>query len=184
MSRIVKIPAEQQDEHLQIYGMFSLDPSWTVTVQTSSEAVGSVTLSVVFDEVLKRFAGSSLTVERAGEGSDITGNVLRDFRMAEVLQMAALEHIFVDSKVSGISSAFRLRRNGVDYVAASTVLKKLTPVSGRTTDNDAAKATIAYRIAQLSGMPVLKTISDALETSQSTAKRLVARARELGYLDG
>lgn len=182
VSRTIETSLDIPEELLQI-GPFLLNPSWQVTIRNESDSIGSAVLSVEFDETLGRFAGTALSVERAGPGTDITGAALRDMRVAEALQSSALHHIWTET-IKGAATAFRTTINGQDYLDAATVLKVLPVISGRTTDNDALNATVAYRIAQFSGLPALKTISEALDTSQSTAKRLVARARELGYVDG
>lgn len=162
------------------WGPFQIDPAWTATIHNASEAVGEATLSVEFDESLRRFAVTSVFVERSGEGAELTGNALRDMRIGDALQSQALHHIWT----KGSSRAGSMKMNRVNYVDAANALRLLPEVSGRTNDEDVLNAMIAYGIAQISTAPVLKTIGAALNTSQSTAKRLVARARELGYLDG
>lgn len=178
MSRVTRTSLHVPEEVLQV-GPLLIDPAWKTTIHNASDAVGTATLSVEFDESLMRFAIVSVLVERSGEGAELTGNALRDMRISEALQVAALHHIWVKGTGRMVT-----KLNGVNYVDAGEALRLLPEVTGRTTDEDATNATYAYRIAQVSGAPVLKTISEALNTSQSTAKRLVARARELGYIDG
>lgn len=181
MSRATKIPVKLQAERYE-RGMLKWNPSFEATVTNTTGTIGRATLTAEYDKSLERYVTASLTVERIGEGGDITGAVLRDMRIAEALQLASLENIWVEMSVKGAS--MKVTIDGTSHVSASDALASLPSISGRTTDQDAQNATIAYAIAQVSGMPALRTIGEALKTSQSTAKRLVARARELGYIDG
>lgn len=184
MSRINKIPVKIQKELHQV-GNLKWNPTFEAEITDANDAIGWAKLDASYDNSLRRYVCTSMTVERAGEGTDITGATLRDMRIAETIQLAALDNIWVETAVISISGPIiKVVLNGEEHVSAADALKALPIVSGRTTDTDARNATIAYSIAQVSGMPVLRTISKSLETSQSTAQRLVARARTLEYLDG
>lgn len=181
MSTTVNVPVSMQGD-VCMKGNLKWNRSFEAEISAASDAIGKAKLKAAYDESLGRYVCSAIELERAGEGFDLTGAVLRDVRVAEVMQFASLHNIWVDSVLADSSSPIKV--DGEPHISAADALTKLRPVAGRTTDADAANATIAFSIAQVAGLPPLKTIGEALKTSQSTAKRLVARARELGYIDG
>lgn len=181
MSRVVKVPIVH-DEQLLEGGNLKWREGFEVEITNASDAIGWVRLVAEYDRELGRYVCASIEVKRAGAGTELTGSALRDIRVAETIQLAALDNIWVDSIVSG--SSLSLKINGETHTPAADVLEGLPKVSGRTTDNDVSSAVLAYAIAEVSGLPVLRTVGKALGTSQSTAKRLVARAKELGLVGG
>lgn len=157
-------------------------PSWEATVLGSSDAFGDITISVVYDEVLGRFAVESVTVKRSGDGTEVTGTMLRDIRIQERVQHSALQQMWIPH--TGTLRGARLTVDGQRLYTAATVLKSIAPMVGRATKSDAQNAVYIYDIAEVAYLPPLKTIADTLKVSQSTATRLMARARDLGLTDG
>lgn len=166
---------------VQVGGVY-IEPEW----ETEESAFGddldfaNISISVVFDETLGRFAVEAVVVERVGDGSEITGAILRDIRVQDRMQKNALTHIWVEHPVRFASLA--LTHEGKRLFPAFAVLESFDPIVGRTTDVHAAAAARIHEIATIAYMPALQTIGRSLATSQSTAKRLVARARDLGLL--
>lgn len=182
MSRTDKITYGPQDE---VYegGYIKWNPSFEIEISNPANAIGRAKLDVVYDHTLHRYACTAIAVEHSGEGSDITGTALRDMRIAETVQSAALQNIWVEASAINVSTSLIVMINGEAHVSAADALRKLPKAPARSTDTDARNAAIAHAIADVSGRPVLKTISEALDKSQSTAQRLIKRARDLGYLD-
>ena len=182
MPAVTKISSTVHDGLFEA-GNLKWNPSFEAEILKPIDAVDSMKVLASYDEDLQRFVCTSLTVASRGRGKEVTGALLRDLKVAELVQAAALENIWVDSVLVG-QPQFPVHINGEMHRSAAEALNSLPKVSGRFNDTDAVNATIAYAIAKVSGMPVLKTISKALGVSQSTSQRLIARAKELGYIDG
>lgn len=183
MERSIGVEIANQGEYLH-GGNLWWQSEFDATISNASELISKAKFRVTYDEELNRYACTSIAVEPPGKGAELTGATLRDLRLAETIQYAALQVICVEAGVvPGTTSMVRII-DGVRCYSASDALRLIPAVSGRTNDDDVRHTVIAYSIAEVSGMPVLKTIGNALATSQSTAKRLVARARELGYFSG
>lgn len=183
MERALKIEIANGGDYLK-GGNLWWRSEFDATISNASELISKAKFRVTYDDQLRRYACTSIAVEPPGKGAELTGATLRDLRLAETIHFAALLNIYVEASVVPGTASMVTTLDGVRCYSASDVLRLLPHVSGRTTDVDVRHAVLAYSIADVSGMPVLKTISEALNTSQSTAKRLVTRARELEYIDG
>lgn len=169
-------------ELIAVRSSIFVEPEWEAEVSAAGGEVdfGNIRIAVVYDETLRRFAVDAVTVQRIGEGSEVTGAMLRDIRVQERVQKSALMRMWIP--FSGRLSTVVLQHNGQRLYPASAVLETFPEISGRATDADAINAASIYDIATVAYMPVLQTIGRVLNTSQSTAKRLIARAREMGAL--
>ncbi|MGM1017327.1 MAG: hypothetical protein ACQEW8_07310 [Actinomycetota bacterium] len=148
--------------------------SWMIEASQVDNFAGSVAIDVVFDPKLERFAADAVRVVRGGDGTEVTGVVLREIRVQDFVQQMATHAMFVERVVLDPT------QHGLGRV--EPVLKKIPPVSGRSTAENVRQAAFIYRVAQVLNVPPLKSVADLLKVSQSTATRLVAKARSEGFV--
>lgn len=141
------------DDEIRVY------PRWKL-VDTTADY--DITADIVYDEAGRRFLAERVTVE-SKSGAGVTGATLREIKMLDAIQSAALSHVIVR------------KPDGSSFEDARDALKRVEPIEGRSTDAHAEIADRIYRIASLVGYPPLRSVADLLHVSQSTATRLVNR---------
>lgn len=133
---------------------------------------GTITVRVEWDAALGRTAVVFAALEREGEGVDITSQVLREVRTHWIMTRSALEVVTVDVSGEGIGDRSRIPVR--EYLSRMQAQEEREPL-------ESLHAAIAvYRVATAISYPPLKLISDTLKISQSTATRLMTRARDAG----
>lgn len=142
----------------------SVPRSWTVIVREEPGVAGGIRLHVEYDEILGRTAAVAVTVERGGAGDEVTSLTLREVRVQSALQLSGLY-------VSAVADRSGDTLTGADFV------HRMRERSGRTTMESVADAATTYRLATAVNLPPLKTVAECLGVSQSTATRLMNRAR-------
>lgn len=146
-----------------------VERSARVEVDDHPEAGYTLSMEMEFDENLHRLVSRSVQV-LSPAGLEVTGTTLRAVRVQDLLQQAGL---LVLTKLSEGDHGTEIKAGDIlRGYAADAELHRKSP---------AAVATI-YEVATVLNYPPLKTISELLLVSQSTATRLVAKARELGLL--
>jgi hypothetical protein len=142
----------------------SVPRSWTVIVREEPGVPGGIRLHVEYDETLGRTAAVAVTVERGGAGDEVTSLTLREVRVQSALQLSGL---YVSAVVD---------RSG-DTLTGADFVHRMRERSGRTSMESVADAATTYRLATAVNLPPLKTVAECLGVSQSTATRLMNRAR-------
>lgn len=127
-------------------------------------------MKVEFDETLGKLVARDVSVRASGPGLEVTGTILRAVRVQDLLQQAGL---LTMTKLSEGDHGSEMR--------ADTLLESYMRDAEKHRKSPSAAAEI-YEVASVLNYPPLKTLSDVLGVSQSTATRLVARAREQGLL--
>lgn len=166
---VIKQNFSSDPEMIRIGDLISVEPSWEIHMQDATSAGGNATISVRYDERLRRFAIDAVHIERAGSGEDVTGAMLREIRFQEAVQRGAPMRIW-------------LTKLGGGWIGSEAVLRTMRPIEGRATDADLPNIALVYAIATISYLPALKETASVFGVSQSTATRLVQRAREAGEL--
>lgn len=149
----------------------SIPSSWTAIVYDEPDIPGSIRVRVEFDERLGRSAAVAVTVERGGEGEEVTSLTLREVKVQSVLQWSGL-------RVSTVSVT------GGQPVSGGTYLRLMQDVTERTAGESIYDAATIYRLAVAVNLPPLKSVAGSLGVSQSTATRLMNRARMDGLAPG
>lgn len=157
------------DEPIDIVPGLSVLPR--ATFEFSETGVGEISIEVIYDSFLERLAVESVTVT-ASPGEEVTGAGLRSVRVQDCLRQAGLEMALVQTESGEWQEADRLLEIGRYARAAAEP------------DGREVLAARLYTVARLVNAPPLKETAQHLGVSQSTATRLVARARKLGLLDG
>lgn len=149
----------------------SVPVSWTGIVHDEPGVPGPIRVRVEFDTQLVRSAAVAVTVERGGEGDEVTSLTLREVRVQSVVQATGL-------LVSTVSDGTG------DPVAGATYVRRMRERTDRTLEENVVDAAMTYRLAVTVNLPPLKTVADCLGVSQSTATRLMNRARMEGLAPG
>ena len=130
----------------------------------------TVTLEVLYDENLRRLVAERVTIERRGEGTEVTGTDLRAVRVQDYLAQA------------GFAMLQRLQPDG-SYLAGTSLMKRGEILgagkSGPKAEEIAARLYTTFSVVNL---PPLKGIASTMNVSHSTATRLVANARKRGLI--
>ncbi|WP_345802960.1 hypothetical protein AAIB33_07730 [Microbacterium sp. AZCO] len=155
------------DERIDLGSGVTLPQSWHARVSGEQDVPGTITLRVEWDAALGRTAVAYAGLERAGGGVDITSQVLREVRTHWVMTRSALDVVTVDVG------------EGRTLGAREFLGRQL-----ERQDRDAVESThdavAVYRVATALSYPPLKLVSDTLKISQSTATRIMTRARDEG----
>lgn len=130
----------------------------------------TVEIDLAYDRILGRVVATSIRVERASEGEEITTR-----RMHEIKVQNALIKVVMNDMLHVVDA------NGM-AISAAKALDHFETAKGRSRVDQVRDAAIIYTIATVANWPPLKTVAERLEVSQSTATRLVAEAREHGEL--
>lgn len=125
-----------------------------------------------WDAALGRTAVVVAALEREGEGVDITSQMLREVRTHWIMTRSALDVVTVDLAAGSDGEPRRL--------PVQDFLGRLQEIERRDPSESLEDAIAVYRVATAISYRPLKLISDTLQISQSTATRLMSRARESG----
>ncbi|MEU2203112.1 hypothetical protein AB0P19_04120 [Microbacterium oleivorans] len=145
----------------------SLPSSWCARVTDEDDVPGAITVRAEWDSALGRSAVVFVSLERGSGGIDITSQNLREIRTHWILTRSAMEVVTVDE--------------GTDTpIPVHQFLAHQRGRTGRTPEAALIDAVAIYRVAGAISFPPLKLVADTLHTSQSTATRLMDRARTDG----
>lgn len=148
--------------------LLNVPRSWDAIVTEEPGITGTIRVTVEYDAGLRRTVAAAVAVERRGSGDEITSLTLREVRVQAAVQRSGLSAVSVLVDNESVSAAEFLRRVR-DHKPASPI---------ETVRNAAA----VYQIATVINLPPLKTVAETLRVSQSTATRIVNRARTSGML--
>lgn len=157
-------------EHIELPSGLYVERRATVTVDDHPESGFELKMKVEFDETVQRLVARDVSVRATEKGLEVSGTILRAVRVQELLQQAGL--LLVSKRSEGISGA---------EIGVSEIFKSYRENADEHKKSPKAASEI-YVVATVLNYPPLKTISDILGVSQSTATRLVAVARALGLL--
>lgn len=158
-------------ERIHLGNGVSVPQAWTGVLRGEPGVPGAIRVQVVFDPKLRRSAAQLVTVERGGEGDEVTSLTLREVRVQAVVQATGL-------MVSTVADRSDPAPSGAAY------LDRMRKRTGRTAEQNVADAATTYRLAAAVNLPPLKAVADSLGVSQSTATRLMNRARIDGLAAG
>ena len=156
------------DERIDLGSGVSLPRSWHARVSGEQDVPGTITVRVEWDAALGRSAVAFAALEREGGGVDITSQVLREVRTHWIMTNSALDVVTVDVGESQPIGGTRVFLG-----------RQLARVEREQTDS-ILDAVAIYRVATALSYPPLKLVSDTLKISQSTATRIMSRARDSG----
>jgi hypothetical protein len=160
------------DERIDLGSRVTLPKSWHTRVSGEKDVPGTITVRVEWDAALGRTAVASAALEREGEGVDITSQMLREVRTHWIMTTSALDVVTVDVGEDDVSDR--------DRIPVREFLSRMR-VAGKRDPSEALRDSIAvYRVATAISYPPLKLVADTLKISQSTATRLMTRARDAG----
>lgn len=160
------------DERIDLGSGVTLPASWHARVSGEQDVPGTITVRVEWDAALGRSAVAFAALERDAEGVDITSQVLREVRTHWIMAKSALEVVTVD--VDGTEEGAR------DRIPAGEFLSRVQAQEDRDRSDSLGDAVGVYRVATALSYPPLKLVADTLNVSQSTATRLMSRARDTG----
>lgn len=161
------------DERIDIGSGVTLPKSWHARVSGEQDVPGTITVRVEWDNTLRRTAVVFAALEREAEGADITSQVLREVRTHWIMAMSALDVVTVD--VGGTEGG-----DQVDRIPVRDFLTRVRAQEEREPMESLHAAIAVYRVATAISYPPLKLVADTLQISQSTATRLMSRARDSG----
>jgi hypothetical protein len=172
MAIMVKLEtADVSPERVEVGNGVSVPRSWTAIVRDEPGVPGVIRVRVEFDGRLARSAAVSVTVDRGGEGDEVTSLTLREVRVQAALQATGL---LVSTVADGPSAP----------VTGAAYVRRMRERTDRSAAENVVDAAATYRLAVAVNLPPLKTVSDCLGVSQSTATRLMNRARMDGLAAG
>lgn len=154
-------------ERIDLGSGVSLPRSWYARVSGEQDVPGTITVRVEWDAALGRSAVAFAALEREGGGVDITSQVLREVRTHWIMTNSALDVVTVDVGESG-------------HIGARAFLGRQLAREARDSTDSVLDAIAIYRVATALSYPPLKLVSDTLKISQSTATRIMSRARDSG----
>ena len=160
------------DERIDLGSRVTLPKSWHARISGEQDVPGTITVRVEWDAALGRTAVVFAALEREGQGVDITSQMLREVRTHWIMTRSALEVVTVD--VGGKDAGDR------DRIPVREFLSRLLAQEDREQLESLYAAIAVYRVATAISYPPLKLVSDTLKISQSTATRLMTRARDAG----
>lgn len=159
------------DERVDVGNGVSVPASWTIVLNGEPGVPGEIRIRAVWDERLRRTVAAQVSVEREGSGDEVTSITLREVRVQAALQVAGL-------KVSTVSEPGHADVSGGGYILR---MRERTVRDLRTSVLDASRT---YLLAAAINLPPLRAVADSLAVSQSTATRLMSRARVEGLAPG
>ncbi|MFE1644300.1 hypothetical protein ACFM35_01810 [Microbacterium sp. P01] len=159
------------DERIALASGVSVPRSWTIVVRGEEGVPGVIRMHVHFDEQFGRAVAAEVRVLRQGSGDEVTSLTLREVRVQHALQVSGL-------KVSTVSEPDHPVATGEDYI------RRMRERTGRTMLQSVADAARTYQLAAALNLPPLRAVADGLGISQSTATRLMNRARTEGLAPG
>jgi hypothetical protein len=159
-------------ERIDLGSGVTLPRFWHARVSGEQDVPGTITVRVEWDDELGRTAVAFAALERKVEGVDITSQVLREVRTHWIMTRSALDVATVD--VDAPDGGERDRIPVGEFLSRVRVQEEREPM-------ESLHAAIAvYRVATAISYPPLKLVADTLQISQSTATRLMSRARDSG----
>ncbi|HEX6077268.1 MAG TPA: helix-turn-helix domain-containing protein [Micromonosporaceae bacterium] len=120
-------------------------------------------VTALYDSGVGRYRVRTLTVEATGD-RDVTGEMLRKVRVAEVLR---------DAVNREMTSQLWPLAGGPDAPSDA---------DGQPTTETLTYVALVYRLALVTGDPPTQAVARALKVSRNTASRLVTRAWDRGLL--
>lgn len=160
------------DERIDLGSGVTLPKSWRARVSGEQGVPGTITVRVEWDATLGRTAVVLAALEREAEGVDITSQVLREVRTHWIMTMSALDAVTVDVTAEG--------GDKLDRIPVRDYLSRVLAQKERDRMESLHAAIAVYRVATAISFPPLKLVADTLQISQSTATRLMSRARDSG----
>lgn len=149
----------------------SVPASWTVVLRSEPDVPGEIRVRAAYDPRLSRVVATEVSVTRSGEGDEVTSLTLREVRVQTALQVSGLRVSTVEEPDQPICS-------GGDYI------RRMRTREGRDLTASVVDASTTYRLAAAINLPPLRAVADCLGVSQSTATRLMNRARLAGLAPG
>ncbi|GAA1994542.1 hypothetical protein [Microbacterium pumilum] len=159
------------DERIELGSGVTVPRSWLARVSGEQDVPATITVRVEWDAELGRTAVALASLEREGGGVDITSQVLREVRTHWIMTKSAFDVVTVDVIMSD---------GGVRPIPVREFLRLERERADRDSSDSLEDAVAVYRIATALSYPPLKLIADTLQISQSTATRLMTRARDAG----
>ena len=159
------------DERVAVGNGVSVPASWTIVLRGEQGVPGAVRVHAVFDSRLKRTVAAEVRVLREGEGDEVTSLTLREVRVQYALQASGLQMSTVAEPGHPVAS-------GAEY------LRRMRERQDRDLTASVYDASRTYQLATAINLPPLKAVADCLGVSQSTATRLMNRARFEGLAPG
>lgn len=160
------------DERIDLGSGVTLPRSWRARVSGEQDVPGTIIVRVEWDGTLGRTAVVFAALEREAQGVDITSQVLREVRTHWIMTRSALDVVTVDVATEDGDKPDRIPVR--DFLSRVRAHEEREPI-------ESLYAAIAvYRVATAISYPPLKLVSDTLQISQSTATRLMSRARDSG----
>lgn len=160
------------DERIDLGSGVMLPRSWSARVSGEQDVPGTITVRVEWDDTLGRTAVVFAALEREAEGVDITSQVLREVRTHWIMTRSALDVVTVDVGTEDGANTNRIPVR--DFLTRLRADEKREPLESL------YAAISVYRVATALSYPPLKLVADTLQISQSTATRLMSRARDSG----
>lgn len=157
-------------ERIDVGDGVSIPKAWDAVATGEPNVAGAIRLHVVFDEQLRRTAASSVSLDRVGEGDEVTAAALRDLRVQYLVAVSSMRVVTVT-------------RDGGEPERLTEYLEGMKSRADRTYEETVREAVTLYRIATTVNLAPLKLVSEQLGVSVSTATRMMARAREAGLAD-
>lgn len=121
---------------------------------------------------LGRTAVVFAALERETEGTDITSQVLREVRTHWIMTRSSLDVVTIDVGTDD--------GDKVDRVPVREFLSRVRAHREREPMESLRAAIAVFRVATAISYPPLKLVAHTLQISQSTATRLMSRARDSG----
>ncbi|WP_222855788.1 hypothetical protein [Microbacterium jejuense] len=160
------------DERIDLGSGVTLPKVWHARVSGEQDVPGTITVRVEWDRTLGRTAVVFAALKREAEGVDITSQVLREVRTHWIMTRSALDVVTVDI---GARDGEELER-----IPVREFLTRVRAQGEREPVESLHAAISVYRVATAISYPPLKLVADTLQISQSTATRLMSRARDSG----
>ncbi len=158
-------------ERVEIGNGVSIPTSWTTVVRGEEGVPGTIHVAVEFDAQLNRAVAAEVRVQRGQGDDEVTSITLRQVRVQHAVQVGGL-------KVSTVSEPGHPIATGGDYI------RRMRERTDRTTAESVVDAARTYQLAASISLPPLRAVADCLSVSQSTATRLMNRARTEGLATG
>jgi len=159
------------DERVALGNGVSVPASWTVVLRDEPGVPGAIRVHVAYEPKLNRTVAAEVRVARGGGGDEVTSLTLREVRVQAALQISGL-------KVSTVSEPGHPVATGGDYI------RRMRERTDRTLSDSVMDAARTYQLAAAINLPPLRAVADCLGVSQSTATRLMNRARHEGLAVG
>lgn len=159
------------DQRVAVGNGVSVPASWTIVLSGEPGVPGAVRVHVAFDARLNRTVAAEVRVLREGDGDEVTSLTLREVRVQYALQASGLQ-------MSTVAEPGQPVATGAEY------LRRMQEREDRDLTASVVDASTTYRLASVINLPPLKAVADCLGVSQSTATRLMNRARFEGLAPG